>query len=1489
MKHAFILLSALLVLGPGYSQGISTVTPPATATFAGENAGDQSGHHVSIIGDINNDNYDDFIITAPLWDANTTSQNGGSVYLFYGRSAGFSGAIDLSSADARFIGDHGQEAAHDAFGIGDIDNDGYVDFAIGIKKYSAVVDGIAQAKAGKVYLFFGGTTKYSGIIPLESAIASLEGTVKDAEAAHVKGVGDVNGDGYDDIIIGAGFHPQVGAEAGKVYLFFGKERAAWLANVKMEDAADASFLAEAAGDWAGHRVAGVGDANGDGLADFIIGANYADANGLTNCGKVYLVLGKEAGWELNAPLSGADASWIGQARAGLGWNVARPGDVDGDGRDDILIGSSKYTAYLILGKNLSLMQDQSINSAADVTFTPPPGLNDGIGYDMHSLGDLNGDSYDDFLIGISEFTDEVLGARAGKVFGFYGRPDWPTQLAFAEADLLFGAENGGDAFGFAVAGDGDVNNDGLADLLISALQNDDNGTDAGKTYLYLSGEQPFTLLAPNGGEMLDAGSSFTIRWTGAEADDHIRLELSVDGGVTWDAIAADAENSGAFAWNVPDRSTSLALVRVTRIKSDHSKVSDSSNAPFTISGSAFTRQRIEAEYAQLSEGYVVENRAESSNGQVVQIETAATGRITCFVDLPPADYDLYVRYLDETDGNSTSAIYINSAQVAEWTWDDVVAADVAFYQHIGAFTLAQGDTVELRAARNGGEHARVDYFEFVSANGAEQSITLLSPNGGENWPIDSAQDITWTAEYSSPAFNLQLSRDDGATWTDIASAVAPEPQAGVYSYRIERVSGPISAACLIKVTDADGAPMDRSDASFQITESLAPVITVTKPNGGETWMTGQIETITWESKNSGDAVSIELSRNAGSSWSVLTESTANDGEFDWQVTIPPSDDCLIRISDVTSTAADSSDGLFRIKGTPKLTVNAPNGGETWCIGATERIRWSAEFVAGTIRIDISRDGGGSWQAIAEETSNDGAHDWLVTAPETPSALVRVAAVDGSAADTSDAIFTIAAPPSITVTSPNGGEKWQIGMRYGITWTSVNSSGSVSVALSRDNGATWDVLSDSTQDTGDYSWTVTPPTSDACLVMVSDVSEAVWDVSNAVFAILPATQPTITVTAPNGGENWAIGSPQTITWFSQDVESDMKIELSRDNGASWEMLAPAVADSGSYHWTPTAPATDAALVRVSAVDNSATDVSDATFRISDKPAITIMAPNGEEKWQIGTAQVITWTSVNTSGAVKIQLTRDNGATWETIAQSEDTGSYTWLVTGPASHTCLVMVADVSGTPLDTSNSSFTILEQPAIELTSPNGGETWRIGDEQVILWESTNGGSLIKIELSRDNGATWTQLVGDAANSGSWTWIAQAPTSESCLVRITDVTKVISDKSDAVFRVDYPTGVARINDEVPVDFALQQNYPNPFNPVTRIQYQLAARSHVRFAIYNIHGSEIATLVDETQDAGTYVLGWHGLDENGAAVPSGVYFYRMTTDSFTEARRMILMK
>ncbi len=1580
MKPAnFLALVFIFLATAAYSVSTEIGLSSADASFLGEQTNDIAGHHVSIIGDINNDSFDDFIITAPGWDQNEKSANNGAAYLFYGRASGFSGTIDITGADAIFIGNTGQEAAHDAFGIGDVDHDGYNDFAIGLKKYHAIVDDTLRNKVGKVYLFFGGPSKYVGAISLESAGASLEGTNAYAEAAHVKGVGDVNNDNYDDIIVGAGFHSQVGPEAGKTYLFFGKDRSAWQANAKMEAVADATFLAENEYDWAGHRVANVGDVNGDGFMDFIIGANYNDFNDITNSGKVYLILGKETGWALNTPLTDADASWIGEVKnMGLGWNVGNPGDVDGDGLNDIILGGSKYETFLLLGKNISYSTNQSINTAADVSLIPPQSIADDIGHDMFSLGDVNGDAIEDFIIGGSTFSDNLLGANAGKAFVFYGRNTWPSRINFEDADLIFVAENAGDAAGFSVSGNGDINNDGVRDILIAASHFENK---TGKIYLFQSTESNLTLIHPNGGELLSSGDTTTITWmTDPDVDrvklelstnngeswqliannindsgsypwtipnissdnclvriqdavdgdpqdqsngvftitnkatitlispnggehftvgnsvniqwssfnfnEHVKIELSVDDGSTWDAITVDAENDGSYIWSVPDRPTTKGRIRVTG--SPTYTIQDASDAAFTISGSNFVYNRIEAEDAKLSNGYIVEDRAETSNGKVVRLQGQSFGTVVYRFNLPPAEYELFVRYLDERDGVSTSVININGNKVAEWQWDEAESSDVFLYRSFGTFNFEKNDNIEMWTLHDNGEYARVDYFEFVRRDEPMHSLTVVAPNGGEAWQIDTSQNIIWTAENTSGFYNIHLTRDAGATWETLANNVGPSPAAdGTMRIKMP-VTGPASDSCLVKIVDVDGAPVDQSDDFFSIVEPPEPMITVTSPNGDEEWIIDSVVTITWSSEHTSGDVKIELSRTNGSTWQTLTESTNDDGDFEWKVAGPPTNECLIRIRDVDGQATDTSDGIFAIRGTPNIVLTMPNGGERWDINATHNIRWTSEYVQGTVKIDVSHDNGNVWTAIANDATNNGSYAWLVSGPETTAALIRVSATDGSASDTSDAPFAIVAPPFITITMPNGGEVWTVGQTEKIGWFSDKITQKLQIELSRDNGSTWTLLAESDAASDTIQHVVTGPATIQALVRIKTEDGSVADMSDSLFSILEPKS--ITVTSPNGGEKWIVGSTHKITWNSSFISSDIKIELTRNNGAEWETLSPTEANDGVYEWTVTEPISAQCLVRLSSTDGEATDRSDNPFTISEKPMISILSPNGGEVWSIGSNQSINWTSVNTSGAVKIELSRDNGATWEALTDStKDDGAFELTVDGPVSDNCLVMVSDVNGTPYDVSETFFRIDEPLSVTVLTPNGGEVWRIGTQQEITWTAENVSDTLHIQLSRDNGSTWEILTTEAGNTGSWTWIVNEPISELCLIRVYAPISDLSDESDNVFTIDVINGVARMSENIPTEFSLQQNYPNPFNPVTRIQYNLPVRSEVRFEIYNTLGTKIATLVNDTQSAGAYMLTWNGKDDLGKQMPSGLYFYRISTEGFNQTRRMMLMK
>jgi PKD repeat protein len=196
-----------------------------------------------------------------------------------------------------------------------------------------------------------------------------------------------------------------------------------------------------------------------------------------------------------------------------------------------------------------------------------------------------------------------------------------------------------------------------------------------------------------------------------------------------------------------------------------------------------------------------------------------------------------------------------------------------------------------------------------------------------------------------------------------------------------------------------------------------------------------------------------------------------------------------------------------------------------------------------------------------------------------------------------------------------------------------------------------------------------------------------------------------------------------------------------------------------------------------------------------------------------------------------------------------------------------------------------LNYSALTVQSPNGGEVWMVGETEEITWTDVNIYN-VKIELSADNGSSWTTIAESAPNTGSYSWLVTAPdSSDQCLIRITNVDDgQVIDISDGTFIIDMPTGVDEHENNIPIEFALGQNYPNPFNPVTTIKYQVPEATLVTIKVYDLIGREVAFLVNELKQPGNYQVSFDG--ENLA---SGVYFYRMTTNNFTAVKKLNLLK
>jgi hypothetical protein len=466
----------------------------AHASFLGEDAVDYSGWSVATGGDANGDGYDDILIGA-AYDSDAAS-NAGQTYLIFGRATGLVQDTDLSRADASFRGEAvGDWSGYSVDFAGDVNGDGFDDIIIG-----AVYNDEAHGNAGQVYLIFGKASGWAMDTSLGSSSASFFGEEADDQAGkRVAGAGDVNGDGYDDFVIGAPYNDEVASSAGQVYLILGKS-SGWSMNTDLSGASG-SFRGEVGGDWAGFSVAGAGDVNRDGYDDLLVGAPY-NGEAHAGAGQAYLILGKASGWAMDNSLGSSSASFWGESAYDLAaWCVAGVGDVNGDGYDDLLVGAWQNSeahvwnsgqTYLILGKASGWSMNTDL-SAASASFWGEY-ANDYAGSAVAGAGDVNRDGYDDFII--AAWNNGQAHAGAGQVYLLLGKASgWALDRDLSTAECSFLGENGNDFIGYydyglQLGGGGDVNGDGYDDFLMSSMWNSEAHGNAGQTWLIMPFSAP---------------------------------------------------------------------------------------------------------------------------------------------------------------------------------------------------------------------------------------------------------------------------------------------------------------------------------------------------------------------------------------------------------------------------------------------------------------------------------------------------------------------------------------------------------------------------------------------------------------------------------------------------------------------------------------------------------------------------------------------------------------------------------------------------------------------------------------------------------------------------------------------------------------------------------------------------------------------------------------------------------------------------------------
>jgi hypothetical protein len=463
----------MLLSGVAAAQGISQLSKTPDWAVESNQAGAQFGLRLGTAGDVNGDGYDDVIVGAPTYVDDQTS--GGRVYVYHGSATGLNvipnWTAESDQAEARF-GDPVLTA-------GDVNGDGYDDIIVGAPRYDN-----GQTNEGRAFVYFGSATGLSDLPNWTAESNQVWALFGNPVAA----AGDVNGDGYDDVMVGARYYDNGQSDEGRVYIYHGSA-------IGPSTSPDWTAESNQSGALFGQSVGTAGDVNGDGYDDIIVGAYWYD-NGQTNEGLVYVYYGGATGL-------GTTVAWTAEGNQSDAWFgdlVRTAGDVNGDGYDDVIVGALYYDngqsnegrAYVYQGSAMGLSTSPAWTFESDQTDAY-------LGHAAGTTGDINGDGYDDIIVGAHFFDDSER--DEGRIYVFHGNssglgtdPVWTAEI-----------DQAGALFGNAVGMAGDVNGDGYADTIVGAYGYDNGETTEGAAFGFYGSGPP----VPNQPPEAYAGGPYT--------------------------------------------------------------------------------------------------------------------------------------------------------------------------------------------------------------------------------------------------------------------------------------------------------------------------------------------------------------------------------------------------------------------------------------------------------------------------------------------------------------------------------------------------------------------------------------------------------------------------------------------------------------------------------------------------------------------------------------------------------------------------------------------------------------------------------------------------------------------------------------------------------------------------------------------------------------------------------------------------------------------
>ena len=636
-------------------------------------------------------------------------------------------------------------------------------------------------------------------------------------------------------------------------------------------------------------------------------------------------------------------------------------------------------------------------------------------------------------------------------------------------------------------------------------------------------------------------------------------------------------------------------------------------------------------------------------------------------------------------------------------------------------------------------------------------------------------------------------------------------------------------------------------------------LTVTSPNGGEKLVIGKVHEITWNKGKYPDlnvVIGIQ-DTNYYSGYVGITNAIPNTGSYKWTVALPeiltgtkfqPDSNYRISIGTAYNTngyyESDTSDAPFSIVASTQLvtTSSAVIVGSQSAYTAGQTIKFSVKAVISDGLPGVPEKGFNVQYRLKDDVNTvvingvyqtgnatynyaTGYWDVATTAPSDTSKTYTATAsfyCSWSKPGYCDAenkpgqidktfTFTVTSntttKPTITVTSPNGGETWKVGETRSITWTSSNLSGvpgttsNVLVQLRNVTNAWTYPLDTVSANAGSYSWKIPAVlTSSNASFTVGEVGKQYQIVVNQEslpnyvpyngamgtsdsFEISPAssTQPSITVTSPNGGETWKIYETHAITWNSSGMQPNttVRIDLENPEYPAGVVTIDNVSNTGNYNWNITLPTSSQGdpykykikVTSYSVYGNVISDESDNYFTIAAAnalPTISMKINGSTATGTAGATNTLSWTTTNTTSCVASSCQYDPSTNRSPSCDGLSNADSAWLGSvatsgsrsiSPTKSPTTAYVLNCSGNGGSATSSILSyppISVRPSITLTSPNGGETWTQGSTHEITWTATGIPSTARASIALAIGNMAYSFVSPLASVGHYTWTIPA-------------------------------------------------------------------------------------------------------------------------------------